>query len=89
MMIDTRIGGYAEMPLWSDRLAVRVMARQKQNNRDLDDRRYEHGTVMLRSTASLRVWSNIYVVGGVDDCIDAPGAWVAASWMSTSASIDP
>jgi ABC-type transporter Mla subunit MlaD len=77
-MLETRLGGWLESPLWSDRLAVRVMARQKQNNRDTDDRRYEHGEVLLRATASLRVISTTYLVAGVDDCIDAPGLWVGA-----------
>jgi hypothetical protein len=54
------------------------MARGKQNNRDLDDRRYERGSVLLRATASLRPWRTTYLVAGVDDCIDAPGLWVGA-----------
>jgi ABC-type transporter Mla subunit MlaD len=77
-MVETRVGGYVEAPLWGDRLALRALVRQKQNNREPNDRRYEHGEVLVRATASLRVWRTTWLVAGVDDCVDAPGVWVGA-----------
>ncbi|MBA3708005.1 MAG: MCE family protein [Planctomycetes bacterium] len=77
-LIETRLGGYVEMPLFGDRLAIRALIRGKHSNRELDDRRYEDGTVLVRATASLRIWKGLYVVSGVNDCVDAPGAWVGA-----------
>jgi ABC-type transporter Mla subunit MlaD len=73
-LIETKIGGYVEVPLIGD-LNVRVMARQKDNEREPLDRRYEEGDVMLRATLGYRLWQRIYLNAGVDDCIDKPGFW--------------
>lgn len=73
-LIETKIGGYVEVPLFGD-LNVRVMAREKHSDREVDDRRYEDGDVMLRATLGYRLWKRIYLNAGVDDCIDDPGFW--------------
>jgi ABC-type transporter Mla subunit MlaD len=74
-LVETRLGGWVEMPLFRDRIAIRGLVRGKQNDRDAIDRRYEHGSVLVRATASVRLWKGLYVLGGVDDCADTRGAW--------------
>lgn len=73
-LIESKLGGYVEVPLLSD-LSLRVMAREKHNNRVPLDRRYEDGDVMLRATLGYRLWKRIYLNAGVDDAIDNPGFW--------------
>jgi len=74
--VETRIGGWVDWSiLGNDRATIRVLARDKWDDRDPDDRRYEEGKVLLRATAMLRLWRGIYVVGGGDDLIDAPAGW--------------
>ncbi|MBA2480397.1 MAG: hypothetical protein H0V44_07025 [Planctomycetes bacterium] len=74
-LVETRLGGWVEFPVYGDRLAIRGMIRGKHNNREPNDRRYEEGAVLIRATASLRTWKGLYLIAGVDDCGDAPGAW--------------
>ncbi len=73
-LIESKLGGYVEVPLIGD-LNVRVMAREKSNDREPLDRRYEEGDVMLRATVGYRLWHRVYLNAGVDDCIDNPGFW--------------
>ncbi len=73
-LIETKIGGYVEVPLFGD-FNVRVMGRMKDNERDLDDRRYEEGDFLLRATVGYRIWRRIYLNAGVDDALDNPGFW--------------
>lgn len=73
-LIESKLGGYVEVPLIGD-LNLRVMAREKHNDRVPLDRRYEDGDVMLRATLGYRLWKRIYLNAGVDDCIDNPGFW--------------
>ena len=73
-LIETKIGGYVEVPIFSD-FNVRVMGRFKDNKRNLDDRRYEQGDFLLRATVGYRIWRRIYLNAGVDDAIDNPGFW--------------
>lgn len=73
-LIETKIGGYVEMPLIGD-LSLRVMGRFKDNQRDTNDRRYEDGEFLLRATFGYRLWHRIYLNAGVDDLIDKPGFW--------------
>jgi hypothetical protein len=51
------------------------MVRAKDSDRELNDRRYEDGDVLVRATAVYRVWSRVYVFAGVDDAVDEPGFW--------------
>lgn len=73
-LIESKLGGYVEVPLIGD-LNLRVMAREKHNNREPLDRRYEEGDAMLRATLGYRLWKRIYLNAGVDDLIDNPGFW--------------
>lgn len=78
-LVETRLGGYAEVPIWSDRVAVRVLARGTHSNRDRADRRFEEGTVLMRATATVRLWRTTWIAGGVDDILgERRGAWVGA-----------
>jgi ABC-type transporter Mla subunit MlaD len=76
-VIDSQIGGWVSTPLYRDRLALRVMCRSKDYNRDPGERRYEEGNALLRATAEFRVWSHVYLIAGCDDIIDRPGFWGA------------
>jgi ABC-type transporter Mla subunit MlaD len=73
-LIETKIGGYVEVPVFGD-FNVRVMGRFKDNERDLNDRRYEEGDFLVRATVGYRIWRRIYLNAGVDDLIDKPGFW--------------
>ena len=73
-LIESKVGGYVEVPLIGD-LNVRVMAREKHNDREPLDRRYEEGDVLLRATLGYRLWRRVYLNAGVDDAIDNPGFW--------------
>lgn len=75
--VESRIGGWVD---WSilpdDRLTLRVLVRDKWDDRTITDRRYEDGKVLVRATAMVRLWQLIYVVGGGDDLADNPAGWV-------------
>ena len=73
-LIETKIGGYVEFPVVGD-FNVRVMGRFKDNQRNVDDRRYEDGDFLLRATLGYRIWKRIYLNVGVNDLIDHPGLW--------------
>jgi phospholipid/cholesterol/gamma-HCH transport system substrate-binding protein len=72
--IDSNLGGLANLALTRD-LSIEVMARDKSNNREVDDRRYEEGKALLRASASYRLWERIYLSAGADDLLDEPGLW--------------
>jgi len=76
-VVESRLGGWVDLSLLpADRLTVRTMVRDKMDERDPDDRRYERGTVLVRSVAYVRVWSRVYLAAGGDDLADDPAAWV-------------
>jgi hypothetical protein len=76
-VVESRVGGWVDLALLrDDRLVLRTLVRDTMRNRDQDDRRYEEGEVLVRSVLALRVWSRIYVSGGVDDLAEDPAAWV-------------
>ncbi len=76
-LIETRPGLWTEVPLGTRRLVWRTMARWKHDNRHPDDRRYEDGHVLGRSTVDAWIWTDrIAVVAGGNDLIDHPGGWV-------------
>jgi hypothetical protein len=54
------------------------MVRQKDNDRDPLDRRYEEGDAMARAWIEYRPFKRwlVYIVAGADDLIDNPGPWV-------------
>ena len=73
-LIETEPGAFTVLPLWRDRLAIRVMARAKHHG-DSNDSRREQGAALVRATADVRVWRGLWVEGGVDDLSNAPGPW--------------
>jgi hypothetical protein len=73
-LIETEPGAYAVLPVWRDRLDLRVMARAKHHGDSTDDQR-EQGAALVRATADVRVWRGLWVEGGVDDLANAPGPW--------------
>ncbi|MEK7413590.1 MAG: hypothetical protein AAB263_09790, partial [Planctomycetota bacterium] len=74
-LIDSKVGGYIEWAITHD-IDLRVMARMKDNRRNRDDRRYEHGDAMVRANLAYRVWDRVYLLGGVDDLASKnAGAW--------------
>lgn len=76
-LVESRVGGWVDLAiLGEDRLVLRTLVRHKMNDRDEDDRRFEDGTVLVRSVLALRVWSRVYVQAGADDLVDEPAGWV-------------
>ncbi|MBA3708275.1 MAG: MCE family protein [Planctomycetes bacterium] len=76
-LIDSQLGGWASTPLWRDRVALKVMCREKDYNRDPAERRYEDGKALLRATVEYRVWHRVFLIAGGDDLLDRPGFWGA------------
>lgn len=75
-LVDTKLGLWTEWAL-SDRIDLRLLARQKDSERDADDRRYERGDVMLRATMSCRLWDRWWIIAGGDDLVGRdPGVFV-------------
>jgi len=77
-VIDSKIGGRVDVPLWSDALKLRTMIRAKDNDREADDRRFEAGSALLRMTFEYRPFRQygLYISAGVDDLLDDPAPWV-------------
>ncbi|MBA3698823.1 MAG: MCE family protein [Planctomycetes bacterium] len=73
-LIETKLGGVIEVPVIGD-LSLRVMARAKDNEREVNDRRYEEGDVLVRGVATYRLWKRVYLQAGADDIVDKPGFW--------------
>ena len=75
-LVDNTLGAWIEVPVLTERVIWRTLARMKHNDRDPNDRRYEEGNVLLRSTIELRTWKRLYVVAGYDDLAgNDHGAW--------------
>jgi hypothetical protein len=75
-LIDSKLGGYVEYALSRD-LDLRLMARLKDSDRVSTDRRAERGDVLVRASASWRVWNRVFLVAGGDDLGGKnPGGWV-------------
>jgi ABC-type transporter Mla subunit MlaD len=76
-LIDSQLGGWAEAPIIPHWLDVYVMARQKDNQRQPDDRRYEHGNALMRAYVAANLYHNrIFVNLGGDDLLDRAGFWI-------------
>ncbi len=76
-LLSSRIGGsmtWHPARNWD----VAVLARQKHNTRDPQDRRYERGEVLWRGTVTWRIWERIGLTAGVDD-FERPGPWFGLS----------
>lgn len=70
-LIEGAFGGQADVALWRDRVTLHLMARDRHNQFDPDDRRYEEGDGAIgRATVSLRVWKRIFLYAGADDVMD-------------------
>ncbi len=65
-LIESKLGMYAEWAI-TDRIDVRLMARQKDSDREPNERRYEDGDVMLRATMAWRVFDRWSLIAGADD----------------------
>ncbi len=75
-LIETRPGLRVDVPLGTRHLVWRTLARWKHDNRNLDDRRYEEGHVLVRSTLDAWIWpDHIALTAGGNDLGDQPGAW--------------
>jgi phospholipid/cholesterol/gamma-HCH transport system substrate-binding protein len=76
-VIESQIGARVDIPL-ADRWDVRLIGRWKHTARDSDDRRAEHGNVLLRPSLVWRPWSRLWIEAGVDDASDDPAPWLGA-----------
>ncbi len=75
-IIESKLGMYADWAILRD-VDLRIMGRQKDNDRLPDDRRYEHGDFMLRATASWRMFDRWSLIVGGDDLLgDEAGVFV-------------
>lgn len=78
-LFESAIGGQVDYLLW-DNLTASVMVRDRHDDYDPDERRYEAGEGPLaRATIGLRVWKRVTLVAGVDDFLDDPEPWVGIS----------
>lgn len=73
-LISTKLGAMVGFNLTPD-LSIVAMARQKDNTRELDDRRYEEGKVMVRAVVKYSLWDRVHLMAGVNDLADRPGFW--------------
>jgi ABC-type transporter Mla subunit MlaD len=73
-LVETEPGGWAVLPLWRDRLALRALVRAKHHGAG-DDPQREEGSALVRATVEVRVWRGLWIAGGVDDAARAPGPW--------------
>jgi ABC-type transporter Mla subunit MlaD len=75
-LIDSQVGGYVEVPVWDHWLKVRAMVRTKDNKRDPNDRRYEHGNALARVQFEFNAWrERVWLIAGGNDLTDQPGFW--------------
>ncbi|MBA3845165.1 MAG: MCE family protein [Planctomycetes bacterium] len=78
-LIESKLGARVFVPLGSDRLRLHMMARQKDDDRDPTDRRFEEGDgqVLARATIEWQPFERwrISIVGGADDLVDDPAPW--------------
>ncbi len=78
-LIDSKLGGRVFVPLGTERLRLHVMAREKDDERDATDRRFEagDGQVMARAMVEWQPFERwrIWVTGGADDLVDNPSPW--------------
>jgi ABC-type transporter Mla subunit MlaD len=73
-LISTKPGALVSVPITRD-LSLMALVRQKDYTRDLDDRRYEEGRVMLRAVAKYTLFDRLHLMVGCNDIIDYPGFW--------------
>lgn len=77
-IIESEIGGRIEIPVVGEKLRLITVIRPKDNDRDENDRRYEEGKAMLRSTMEYRPFERygVFFSAGVDDILDDPAPWI-------------
>ncbi len=75
-VLNSRLGGVIGSQLWSDRIGAELLVRGKQNNREVTDRRYEDGSVLVRATLSVRMLWRVYGEVGGNDLSGTPGWWL-------------
>jgi phospholipid/cholesterol/gamma-HCH transport system substrate-binding protein len=76
--IESQLGVWSNITLWGQYLGVSTLMRLKDNNKPLNDREYEEGNVMVRSTLDYRPFREVglWLTAGVDDLVDDPAPWV-------------
>ncbi len=76
-LVDSQLGGWAEAPILPHWLDLYAMCREKDNKRQPNDRRYEHGNAFMRAYLATNLWHNrVFLNVGGDDLLDRPGLWV-------------
>ncbi len=79
-LIEGAVGGQVDMPVWRDRLFAHAMIRDRHNEYDRDDRRYEAGSgPYARATLEWRVWRRVSIHAGGDDLFNEPAPFLAVS----------
>ena len=71
-LIETRLGARAMLPIVGD-VWTTAIARQAQDNREPDDRRFEDGPIQTRVTLDWNIWRRVWVSVGGDDLGGNPG----------------
>ncbi len=75
-LIDSQLGAWVQAPIIPHHLDVYVMGRQKDNQRQANDRRYESGNAMVRAYLQANLWKErVYLIAGGDDLVGHAGAW--------------
>ena len=76
-LIDSQIGAWAETPVDPPWLNFFMLARGKDSHRPVDDRRYEHGNVLLRAYFEASFYDQHLAIDvGGNDLTDKPGFWL-------------
>lgn len=76
-LIDSQVGGYVQAPLIPHWLDVEVMCREKDNQRQPSDRRYESGNALVRAYLQANLYrERVFLNVGGDDLSDRPGLWL-------------
>jgi ABC-type transporter Mla subunit MlaD len=76
-MIEGKLGGRANVTLMAHRLWTELILRDRHDEWDPDERRYEDGEgLYARWLLEGRIWRRVYLSVGADDVIDDPAPWI-------------
>jgi hypothetical protein len=75
-LIDSKIGAEGTIVVVPHKLDLVFMVRDKHNDFNPLDRRYEDGSYMARAYLEYRVWRRVYVYAGADDIADDASTYI-------------
>lgn len=76
-ILEGAVGGQADTWLWGDRLTGSLLVRDRHDDFDPNERRFEEGEGLFgRAWLELRAWRRVYLVAGADDVFDDAGPFI-------------